>query len=74
MIALIAEAALVVPLSILSWQPLQESRLLVVMGCIAVFCFLISLLSKASNYEAMAASAAYAAVLSVFISNGPPSP
>lgn len=72
-IASMAGASLVVPLWILSLQNSQESRLMVVMGCIAIFCFLISLLSKASNYETMAVSAAYAAVLTVFVSNGPSS-
>lgn len=70
-IALISGASLVAPLAILSWQKSPESRLVVVMICITIFCLLVSLLSKATNYEAMAASAAYAAVLTVFVSNGP---
>ena len=70
MIGLLAGAALVVPLSILASQDSQKTRLLVVIFCVCIFCFLLSLLSKASNYETMAASAAYAAVLTVFISNG----
>lgn len=69
-IAGVAGAALIVPLVIMSHQNSQESRLIVVILCVSVFCFLLSLLSKASNYETMAASAAYAAVLTVFVSNG----
>ncbi|MCJ1311501.1 hypothetical protein MMC25_005173 [Agyrium rufum] len=69
-IAMIAGATLVVPLIALSLQDSRKDRLLIVIIYISIFCFLLSLLSKASNYETMAASAAYAAVLSVFVSNG----
>ena len=69
-VAMITAAALVVPLIILSYQDSEKGRLLVVILFISVFCFLLSLLSKASNYETMAASAAYAAVLTVLVSNG----
>lgn len=69
-IAMVAGAALVVPLVILSYQDSEKRRLLVVISFVSIFCILLSLLSKASNYETMAASAAYAAVLTVFVSNG----
>ncbi len=69
-IAMVTAAALVVPLFVLSWQDSQKDRLLVAISFVSSFCFLLSLLSKASNYEIMAASAAYAAVLTVFVSNG----
>lgn len=69
-IAVVAGAALVVPLVLLSYQDSKERRLLVVISFVSIFCILLSLLSKASNYETMAASAAYAAVLTVFVSNG----
>lgn len=69
-IAIVTGALLVIPLLILSRQDSQESRLLVVISFVAAFCFLLSIMSKASNYETMAASAAYAAVLTVFVSNG----
>ena len=62
-------AALVIPLVVLSYQNSDKSRLLVVVLFISFFCFLLSLFSKASNYEIMAASAAYAAVLTVLVSN-----
>ena len=70
-IGMVAGAALVVPLVILSYQKSQKSRLFVVISFVSVFCFLLSLFSKASNYETMAASAAYAAVLTIFIGSGP---
>ena len=70
-IAMVAGASLVVPLALLSWQQSQGNRFLIVVICIAIFCFMIALLSKASNYESMAATAAYAAVLTVFLSNSP---
>ena len=72
-IAMVAGASLVVPLALLSLQQSQVNRLLIVAICITIFCFMIALLSKASNYESMAATAAYAAVLTVFLSNGLPS-
>ena len=70
-IAMVAGASLVVPLALLSSQQSQSIRLVIVAVCITVFSFIIALLSKASNYESMAATAAYAAVLTVFLSNGP---
>ena len=69
-IGVLTGAALVVPLVVLSYQDSQRRRLLIVIMFVSVFCFLLSLFSKASNYETMAASAAYAAVLTVFVSNG----
>lgn len=69
-IATATGAALVVPLVVLARQDSQESRLLVVISFVSCFCFFLSLFSKASNYETMAASAAYAAVLTVFLSTG----
>ena len=68
-IAFLAGGSLIGPLAVLSQLQTQESRLTIVAVCITVFCLVVSLLSKASNHEAVAASAAYAAVLSVFVSN-----
>jgi hypothetical protein len=68
LIAVFAGSFLVVPLIVLSFQTSKASNLITVSICIVVFSLLVSLLSKASNYETMAASAAYAAVLAVFIS------
>lgn len=69
-IAGFAGAALIVPLIVLSYQHSQRGRLMIVSVFVSIFCFLLSVLSKATNYETMAASAAYAAVLTVFVSNG----
>jgi VIT1/CCC1 family predicted Fe2+/Mn2+ transporter len=69
LVALLGGFFLVVPLVILSSQSSNSSNLVTVSICIVIFAFLISFLTKASNQEIMAASAAYAAVLSVFVSN-----
>jgi len=69
-VALLAAAFLVVPLVILSHQHTGEAQLATVCCCILVFSLLVSLLSQASNQETMAASAGYAAVLSVFVASG----
>ena len=68
-IAILAGAFLVVPLIVLSHQSSNKSHLITVSVCIVVFSLLISLASKASNEQTMAASAGYAAVLVVFITN-----
>lgn len=60
---------LVVPLAALGPQSTSTSQLVVVAVCILLFSFLVATMMKASNFEMMAVSAAYAAVLSVFVSN-----
>lgn len=69
LVALIAGAFLVVPMVILANQSSRKAQLITVSMCIVVFSFLISLISMASNEQIMLASAAYAAVLVVFLSN-----
>lgn len=69
LVALLASAFLIVPLILLSLQRSNKAHLITVSLFIIVFAFLVSLLSKASNSETMAAAAAYAAVLVVFVSN-----
>jgi hypothetical protein len=64
-------AFLVAPLAILSHVSSRSTQLIVVSVCILVLVFLVSLFLKVSSFETMAASAAYAAVLSVFVSNVP---
>lgn len=71
LVALVASAFLIVPLIILSSQSSKNAHLTTVSVFIVIFAFLVSLLSKASNSETMAAAAAYAAVLVVFLSNSP---
>ena len=68
-VALLTGAFLVVPLVILSRQSTNEAHLITISVCIVMFSSLVSLLSNASNEETMVASAAYAAVLSVFFTN-----
>ncbi|KAH8691088.1 hypothetical protein GQ44DRAFT_754052 [Phaeosphaeriaceae sp. PMI808] len=62
---------LVVPLAVLSHELSKDTQLVVVSICIVVLSFLVSLFLKVSSFEMMAVSAAYAAVLSVFVSNVP---
>jgi hypothetical protein len=68
LITLFAGAFLVGPLVILSYQSSREAHLVTVAICIVFFNFVTCLSVKASA-QGMAASAAYAAVLVVFVSN-----
>ena len=69
LVALMAGAFLIIPLVALSHQSSTQTHLVTISICIVVFSLLISLISKASNEQIMAASAGYAAVLAVFLSN-----
>jgi len=60
---------LVVPLAILSQAQSKTTQLVVVSVFILAFAFIVATLLKVSNLELMVVSAAYAAVLSVFVSN-----
>jgi hypothetical protein len=60
---------LVVPLAMLSQEQSRSLQLTVVSVFILAFDFLVATLLKVSNLELMVVSAAYAAVLSVFVSN-----
>jgi hypothetical protein len=66
-------AFLVAPLAILSYESSKKTQLIVISTCITVLSFLVSLFLKVSSFEMMAVAAAYAAVLSVFVSNAPAS-
>jgi hypothetical protein len=70
-IALVACLFLVVPLIILSFQTKKKSQLVTVLLSILVFSLVISALMKTANFQTVAAAAAYAAVVSVFVSGGP---
>lgn len=65
---------LVTPLAILSYQSSKVIQLVVIALWILVLSFLVSLFLKVSSFEMMAVAAAYAAVLSVFVSNGSNAP
>jgi hypothetical protein len=69
--AMLTAVFLVIPLAILSHQPSKNVQLIVVSVWIIVLSFLVSLFLKVSSFEMIAISAAYAAVLSVFVSNVP---
>ena len=71
LVALLAGAFLVIPLVVLSYQSSNQTHLITVSICIVIFSLLVSLVSKASNEQTMVASAGYAAVLVVFLSNSP---
>ena len=71
LVALLAGAFLVIPLVVLSYQSSSQTHLITVSICIIIFSLLVSLVSKASNEQTMVASAGYAAVLVVFLSNSP---
>lgn len=68
-VALLAGAFLVIPMVILSHQSSSKIQLITISICIVIFSLLVSLVSKASNEQTMVASAGYAAVLVVFLSN-----
>jgi len=68
-VALITGAFLVVPLGLLSSKSVRGTQLVVVAVAVLAFSFLVAGLLKVSNYEMMVVAAAYAAVLSVFVSN-----
>lgn len=69
MFAAMAGASLIIPLIFLVTQTGKEAHIITVAVFIVIFSLLLSLLFKASTQEIMTASAAYAAVLVVFISN-----
>ncbi|KAL7918545.1 hypothetical protein ACQKWADRAFT_330544 [Trichoderma austrokoningii] len=62
---------LIAPLVALSNQPRKSIQIVIVSIFVVAFACLVSATLKASNLEMMVASAAYAAIISVFISNGP---
>lgn len=70
LVAVVANVFIVVPLAILSFQSSKGTQLITIAVWIVAFSFLVSIFFKASNQATVAVIAAYAAVLSVFISNG----
>jgi len=65
---LLAGGLLITPMVVLGQESRRSAQLAIVSIFIAVFSFIVALVSRASPQETMAASAAYAAVLVVFIS------
>jgi hypothetical protein len=72
--AALAALFLIAPLAILTYQSSKNIQLAIISVCIVVLSFLVSLFLKVSSFEMMAVAAAYAAVLSVFVSNVPNGP
>lgn len=64
---------IVAPLAILAHESSKKVQFIVISVCIIILSFLVSLFLKVSSFEMMAVAAAYAAVLSVFVSNVPTS-
>jgi hypothetical protein len=70
-IALLAGTALIIPLCILSYQHSRAANLITVSVAIVLFSFVIAFFVQTTGPETLAASAAYAAVLVVFLGNTP---
>lgn len=68
--AVVTGAFLVAPLAILSARSINGTQLTVVCVFVVLFAAVVTAMLRVSSYEIMAATAAYAAVLSVFVSNG----
>lgn len=68
-VALVTAAFLVAPIVILSGVTQKEKQVLIVSVFIVILAILVSLILKMSNVELVLISAAYAAILSVFLSN-----
>lgn len=60
---------LIVPLAILARETSETVQLTVVSVFIVIFACVVTIMLRASNLEMMIVSAAYAAILSVFVSN-----
>ncbi|KAH7304550.1 hypothetical protein B0I35DRAFT_363056 [Stachybotrys elegans] len=67
--ATIASFFLVVPLVMLSARSIGAGQVAVVCVSVALFAIVLTAMLRVSSYEMMAASAAYAAVLTVFLSS-----
>ncbi|KAG4429441.1 hypothetical protein IFR05_015072 [Cadophora sp. M221] len=70
-VALVASLLLVVPLVILTFQSNKKLQLVTVLISILVFSLVLSTSMKTANFQTVTAVAAYAAVVSVFVSGAP---
>ncbi|KAI1083687.1 hypothetical protein F5B20DRAFT_568750 [Whalleya microplaca] len=70
-LAAVTAIFLTVPLVLLSRDISRRVQLAVISTCIVVFSCVVTVMLKVSNLEVMLVSAAYAAILAVFVSNGP---
>jgi hypothetical protein len=69
LVALFAGIFMVTPLVMISYQERQGAHLITVAIWIIAFSLLVSVVMKVSNQATMGVVAAYAAILSVFVSN-----
>lgn len=67
--AIMASSFLVAPLAMLSSRPIEGSQLAIVCIFVVFFATVVTAMWRVSSYEMMAVSAAYTAVLSVFMSS-----
>lgn len=71
LVAVTGGAFLLGPMYALTFMRAQRDRLVTVGLFVVVFAVVVELASKATNQEVVAATAAYSAVLVVFVSQGP---
>lgn len=67
LVALVGGASLVVPLIMMTYLTSQTARLIIVSAFVFVFSILVGVATKGTNQEVLGATAAYAAVLVVFV-------
>jgi hypothetical protein len=70
LVAILTAAFLIIPLVISAYQKSKEAQLCTIGVSVLIFAFLVSFSMRTTNHEIMAISSAYAAVLSVIVSNG----
>ncbi|KAL6831284.1 hypothetical protein J3E69DRAFT_329123, partial [Trichoderma sp. SZMC 28015] len=72
-IGVVTTIFLIAPLIALSYEPQKGTQIGIISTCIVVFSCLVSAMLRVSNLEMMIVTAAYAAIIAVFVSNGPAS-
>jgi hypothetical protein len=70
LVAILTAAFLIIPLVISAYQKSKGAQLCTIGVSVLIFAFLVSFSMRTTNHEIMAISSAYAAVLSVIVSNG----
>jgi hypothetical protein len=71
-VAILGGAALLTPMMIMTYRTSQTARLITVSVAVIVFGLILSLGTKSTNQEILGGSAAYAAVLVVYIGTATP--
>ena len=70
-VALMMSSFLIIPLVVLARIAQKNIQILIISLCIIIFAAIVPVILKTTSLEFMAVSAAYAAILSVFVSNMP---